>query len=152
MSYCILMPWTSPFTHYLKIKRNPYTRFICTTVLMIIKFKLIRKASLITMIEHEVYCGVKWSTLSMLLKKKKVSVKRCERIEELWQAKILNCTFSYNSLSDLYDVTWDILLKLFVLRKNYEPICIEGKNSHRMKYKLYELYSDIKIARRIKIQ
>ena len=39
-----------------------------------------------------------------------------------------------------------------ILRKIYGPICVEGEYRCRMNHELYELYADIDIVKRIKIQ
>ena len=39
-----------------------------------------------------------------------------------------------------------------ILRKIFEPFCVEGEYRRRMKHKLYELYDDVELARRAKIQ
>ena len=39
-----------------------------------------------------------------------------------------------------------------ILRKNFAPVCVDGKYSRRMNHELYELYDNVELVRRVKIQ
>ena len=38
-----------------------------------------------------------------------------------------------------------------ILRKNFAPVCVDGKYSRRMNHELYELYDNVELARLVKI-